>query len=204
MITIIDYGRGNLFSLGQAIRHLGGEYHISSSADDITNAEKLLLPGVGAFGDGMQRLRDLGLVDAIQNAAERGIPVLGICLGMQLLANESEEFGRHKGLGLIQGTVHRLPSQAVKDVPVRIPNVGWRELNLVNHARERDVANSMYYFVHSYHFEPTAPNVVTGTIRYGESDVTAAVECDNIVGYQFHPEKSGEAGLDLVRAFLNR
>jgi imidazole glycerol-phosphate synthase subunit HisH len=203
MITIIDYDRGNLFSLGQAVHHLGGEFEISENPGRVKYAEKLLLPGVGAFGDGMARLRQKGLADAILQAAERGTPILGICLGMQLLATVGEEFGNHKGLGLIPGVVRRLPQNNTNDSqPSRIPNIGWRKLIPSSSGTEDFEAGSMVYFLHSYALETENPSHTTATIIFNEQNVPAAVRHENLIGYQFHPEKSGPVGLSLIRRFI--
>ncbi len=199
MIVIVDYGRGNLFSLGQALRHVGAEYTVSADADEIIAAPRLILPGVGAFGDAMRTLAERGLVEPIRRAVGRGVPFLGICIGMQLLCSESEEFGRHQGFGFIPGTVTRL----TEGDETRIPNIGWRSLNPAPDGFLRDLAaGTMAYFVHSYAPETEDPADVAATIRINGKEVPAVIRRDNVIGYQFHPEKSGPAGLDLLRRFL--
>lgn len=199
MIAIIDYGRGNLFSIGQALRVLGQDFRVTAEPSDILAADRVILPGVGAFGDAMAKLTDSGLVPVIHQVAARGTPLLGICLGLQMLGDSSEEFGHHKGLGLVPGRVARLP-----DGDVRIPNVGWRRLA----ARNGDPtftalpAGSMAYFVHSFHLQPDDPAHVAATIAINGIDVTAAVRRGNVMGCQFHPEKSGAIGLGILADML--
>jgi glutamine amidotransferase len=205
MVVVIDYGRGNLFSLGQALRHLGVEHTISDRPVDIECAKRIIFPGVGAFGDAMEGLRDRGLVEPLLSAAAAGTPILGICVGCQLLLSRGEEFGVHEGLGLIPGTVSRLPEPRAGDpAAIRIPNVGWRALNV------RDTASAlgaltpgqMMYFVHSYAPRPDDAAHVAATIPVNGEDVPVAVRRGNVTGVQFHPEKSGPAGLTLLAGFL--
>jgi imidazole glycerol-phosphate synthase subunit HisH len=187
LITVIDYGRGNLFSLGQALRHLGVQHRISSEAQALAEADRIIFPGVGAFGDASK-------------------PLLGICVGCQLLLSRGEEFGEHEGLGILPGTVARLPDPVAGDADaIRIPNVGWRKLQV----RTRDglfaqIGDADWmYFVHSY-----APMVddeadIAATIRVNGRDIPVAIQRDNVVGVQFHPEKSGAAGLALLQRFVS-
>lgn len=204
-VVVVDYGRGNLFSLGQALRHLGVEHEVSGDAATISSADRIVFPGVGAFGDAMQGLRGRDLVGALKAAATDGTPILGICVGCQLLLTRGDEFGSHDGLGLIPGTVARLP-EFVPDEPgaTRIPNVGWRRLMIRPAARvlrtsPRDVA---MYFVHSYAPMPEQQGHVLATIQVNGADIPVAICRDNVVGVQFHPEKSGPAGLKLLSDFL--
>jgi glutamine amidotransferase len=206
VITVVDYGRGNLFSLGQALRHLGVVHTVSSDPTDLDRADRIVFPGVGAFGDAMAGLRARGLVEPLCVAAERGVPILGICVGCQLLLSRGEEFGSHDGLGLIPGTVSRLPAPRDDDpAAIRIPNVGWRRLDVrpgtpVLGALGPD---DMMYFVHSYAPRPDEPAHVLATIHVNGGDVPVAVRRGNIVGVQFHPEKSGPAGLRMLGRFLD-
>ncbi len=205
MNVVVDYGRGNLFSIGQALAHLDAPYKTSGAPDDIETAERIIFPGVGAFGEAMKGLRDRRLVEPLKAAAARGTPILGICVGCQLLLSRSEEFGDHDGLDLVPGTVSRLPSPRPDDrAAIRIPNVGWRKLSVNPDAPVlRNVGNDdLMYFVHSY--APMAHNQtdVAATIRVNGHDVPVAVESRNLVGVQFHPEKSGPAGLKVLRRFL--
>jgi glutamine amidotransferase len=201
MIGIIDYGLGNLASVAGAVRKLGYEPIVTSDPSVLSDAEKLILPGVGAFGDGMKNLHDRGMVAPLTRlvCAERR-PILGICLGFQLLAEESDEFGLHRGLAWIKARVRRISSC---DATLRIPHVGWDEMRQM-----RDIPlfdgidqSSLFYYVHSYVMESLAPEAVAGTCEYGE-EFTAVLQSANIHGTQFHPEKSQQAGLKLLGNFL--
>ncbi|MFD2235483.1 imidazole glycerol phosphate synthase subunit HisH [Phaeospirillum tilakii] len=203
--VVVDYGRGNLFSLSQALRVLGASHEISSDPTRIAAAERVVLPGVGAFGDGMAALTDAGLVAPLREIARRGTPMLGICLGMQLLAGRGLEFGDHLGLGIIPGIVERLPDLPGDDA-MRIPNVGWREISPMSGGTDLFATlppKPMMYFVHSYAMAPTDPACIAATIPFNGRDVCVSVRVGNVVGYQFHPEKSGAQGLELIRNFLS-
>lgn len=203
-LVIIDYGRGNLFSLTQALRHLDQPYQISDDPKVIECADRLILPGVGAFGDAMENLKSKDLVSPIQHAAGRGVPLLGICLGMQMLCDASEEFGLHRGLGLIPGTVARLPDNDGGPGLLRIPNVGWRKL--LPHGNDPVLGDlstdQMCYFVHSFAATPTYPDHLIATIDFNGHHVAAAIRKDNVIGFQFHPEKSAEGGIAMLSRFL--
>ena len=194
MISIIDYGRGNLYSIEQALLHFGVECRLVDDAKAISHSNCIVLPGVGAFGDAAAKLRRNHLDEAIREAAGKGAYVLGICLGAQLLLSRSMEFGEHAGLDLIKGTVRRLPEpSAGADGMTRIPNVGWR---VVTSASDENCSLpiKMMYFVHSY-----APFVcdrknISGTTHINGVDVPVAIQQDKIFGCQFHPEKSGPTG----------
>ena len=206
MIVIVDYGRGNLFSLGQALRHLGAEYRVSDRPEVLLSAERIIFPGVGAFGDAMQGLRERGLVAPLLAAAGGGTPLLGICVGCQLLLSSGEEFGDHQGLDLIPGKVSRLPPPSAGDpAAIRIPNVGWRALNTRpgTQALGGLPAGQMMYFVHSYAPRPSNDAHVLATIAVNGEDVPVIIGRDNVIGVQFHPEKSGPAGLAMLKAFLD-
>ncbi|MFA0752649.1 MAG: hypothetical protein IMHGJWDQ_000405 [Candidatus Fervidibacter sp.] len=198
-VTVIDYGVGNLRSVMKALEFLGSQVVLTSDPEQVTKASKLVLPGVGAFGTGMANLHQLNLVEAIQDAARRGVPLLGICLGLQLLFDESEEMGRHKGLGLMSGKVVRFPERN----DLRIPHMGWNALRI----RKRDPLfqdvpdGAMVYFVHSYFPAPDDPSVIAATTEHGVEFVSA-IAVDNIFGTQFHPEKSSQVGLQILRNFL--
>lgn len=208
-VVVIDYGLGNLFSVVRALKAVGAEAEITASPETIRRAERLILPGVGAFGEGMQRLRSGGLIDPLRQAAQSGRPLLGICLGMQLLFNESEEFGLHKGLGFIEGRVARLRETDPAERRVKIPHVGWSELNPVLPGERwgstilRGLApGEMAYFVHSFAAYPAHEAASIAQVRYGGHDYCAAVQRENIMGCQFHPEKSGAIGLQILRNFV--
>jgi len=202
-VTVIDYGRGNLFSLGRALDYVGASFALSERSEDVHSAECLILPGVGAFGDAMDGLRQRGLIEPIHEAVERGVPLLGICLGMQLLATRGEEFGDHAGLDVIPGTVSRMPDGDGMAQSIRIPNVGWRR---VTNTRATTIGTSpggaTYYFVHSYAYQPSDPQHVLGTIAVNGRSVAAIIGKGDVVGCQFHPEKSGPEGLAFLRSFL--
>lgn len=201
MLTIVDYGMGNLASVANAFAAVGAASLVTSRPSDLASATRVVLPGVGAFGEAMRRLREGGLIEPLREAVlTRRTPFLGICLGMQLLAERSEEHGKHEGLGWIGGAVTRLEPG---DDQLRIPHVGW---NVVHAARPSVLfdglpAEPTFYFVHSYHLLTTDPAATVGVCQYG-GDVTAAVARDHIFGTQFHPEKSQRRGLALLRNFL--
>ncbi len=200
MTVIVDYGVGNLFSLKSSFRFVGEDVLVTGEEREIRRADKIILPGVGAFGDAAAKLRERGL-DAVLTAEVRaGKPLLGICLGMQLLFEKSFEFGEHAGLGLLPGTVR--PMSEVLPPGLKIPQIGWNALRLTQpdcpifkYTREGDCV----YFVHSYHAVDCADSLAA-TVEYG-ADVTAAVARGNVYGCQFHPEKSGEVGLNILKAF---
>lgn len=208
IVTIVDYGSGNLLSVARALERVGATARLSHDPAEIESAERLLLPGVGAFADGMQGLREHGLIEPIRRYATLGRPLLGICLGMQILSSLSEEFGEHEGLGLIPGRVVSVPSQDVGGLAQKIPHIGWADLSP---ATPGGWAGTMFegmrestsvYLVHSFHFEPNDASHRLADCFYGGHRITAAVSSGRIIGCQFHPEKSGEAGLTLLSAFL--
>ena len=199
-LSIIDSGVANLGSVQAALRRIGVPARVVADADSIRRADALLLPGVGAFAGAMAVLSERSLVDPIRAAAADGVPVMGICLGMQLLAEESEEFGRHEGLGLIPGKAVRLEPRLSGE---RVPNIGWCDVTPAPDALlYREVApGTAFYFVHSYVLECRTPSDVAASIRFGGREVTVAVQHGNIHGAQFHPEKSQDAGLSVLAAF---
>lgn len=199
MIAIVDYGVGNLFSLKCSLTAIGAEVTVTGDARILRQADKLILPGVGAFEDAAGKLRDTGLDTVIQEEAAAGKPILGICLGMQLLFDRSFEFGEHPGLGLIPGSV--VPMAGVIPQELKIPHIGWNALRfrkaspLFRFIQEGDFV----YFVHSYFAAQCDSSVIADT-EYG-AYLTAAVQNGNVYGCQFHPEKSGTVGLNILKAF---
>ena len=196
MIGIIDYGVGNLFSLRSSFEAIGEQAFVSGNAQELAKADRLILPGVGAFGDAAEKLRQSGLDGFVKEQAAAGKPLMGICLGMQLLFEKSYEYGIHVGLGLLQGQV--VPMAGRIPGSLKIPHMGWNKLELQKESKLlRD--GEYVYFVHSYyaiHCEPS----LAATAEYG-IPITAAVEQGNVFGCQFHPEKSGEAGLAILKRF---
>lgn len=199
MIAIVDYGVGNLYSLEQSFHAIGAEVTVTADPQVLRDAEKILLPGVGAFGDAAQKLRSSGLADVVIQQANAGKPLLGICLGMQLLFDVGYEYGTHQGLGLIQGQVR--PIADVIPADLKIPHMGWNALDIVKNSRLfQYIQNGDHvYFVHSYYAADCADATIA-TAAYG-APLTAAVEKGNVFGCQFHPEKSGKVGLEILRAF---
>lgn len=199
MIRIIDYGVGNLFSLRSSLRAIGIDADYTGNPAKIRKADKLILPGVGAFRDAREALRSTGLDRVVQEEAGKGKPLMGICLGMQMLFNRSYEYGEYEGLGLIPGEIVPMEGRIPKDLP--IPHIGWNELMLKQPSPlMKNTANGDYvYFVHSYYAETPAEYVIA-TTDYGV-EMTAAVQKDNVYGCQFHPEKSSEVGLSILKAF---
>ncbi len=200
MVTVIDYGVGNLFSLCSSLKAIGQEVEVTGDPDAIRAASRLILPGVGAFSDAAKKLRENGLDVLVKERAAAGVPMMGICLGMQMLFEKSYEYGEHEGLGLIPGRV--VPMAGVIPGDLKIPHIGWNSLHFgqTKHALFRYLNEGDHvYFVHSYFATDCAPYVIAST-EYGAS-LTAAVAKDNVMGCQFHPEKSGQAGLSILRAF---
>ena len=198
MITIIDYGAGNIRSIEKALQFIGEEVLLTGDPEKIRTAEKLVLPGVGSFGEAMENLNRCGLTEVIREAAARHIPLMGICLGLQLLFERSEESPGVEGLGILQGEVLRIP-----DTPgLKIPHMGWNSLHLQNGGRLfRGVSEDAYvYFVHSYYLKAAEEEIVKAVTEYGVS-IHAAVEKDNVFATQFHPEKSSDVGLTMLRNF---
>ena len=201
MTAIVDYGAGNLFSLVSSLSFIGEEAIVTGDPDQLRAADRIILPGVGAFGEAAELLRARGLTPVLKQIAAEGKPFLGICLGMQLLFDESEEFGRHEGLGLIPGRVVPIESLSGWNKTLKIPHIGWNPLTLTRPSKLfREVNDGdCVYFVHSFCATDCA-EAVTATAEYSVT-VTAAVEKGNVFGCQFHPEKSGNVGLRILRAF---
>ncbi len=220
-ITVIDYGLSNLLSVRRAFEHFGAEVEITGDAQAVAGAKALVLPGVGAFRDGMDGLTRLGLTDPIRAAAASGTPLLGICLGMQMLFEESDEFGRHAGLGLIPGRVVKIPSEAADGTAQRVPNIGWRPLypagspgagtqgfagapaSFADSALSGLQVGEECYFVHSYEARPAFAADRLADAIYGGRRICAAARRANVLGTQFHPEKSGPVGLSIIEAWLH-
>jgi len=200
MIAIIDYGVGNLFSLRSSFAAIGEEAVVTRDPGEIRSAERILLPGVGAFADAAEKLRSTGMADVVLSEAVKGKPLLGVCLGMQLLFEKSYEYGEHDGLGLLKGRV--VPLRGYVPEELKIPQMGWNSLEMVNDPGPllKYVKNGDFvYFVHSYYAADCGDSVIAVT-DYG-APVTAAVQKGNVFGCQFHPEKSGDVGLGILRAF---
>jgi glutamine amidotransferase len=207
-VTVIDYGIGNLYSVGRALEHCGAEVAFSDDPAAILATERLVLPGVGAFADGMRGLQERGLVEPIRRYAASGRPLLGICLGMQMLASVSEEFGEHAGLGLIPGRVQPVPALSTDGLPHKIPHIGWSALrppagtSWQGSILEETPPGSAVYLVHSYAVVPEDPSHRLADCVYGGHRIAAAIRHGAISGCQFHPEKSGEVGLSILARFL--
>ena len=200
MVAIIDYGVGNLFSLRSSLERIGAQVMVTDDVEILRSADRLILPGVGAFADAIAKLRETGLDRVVLEQAANGTPLLGICLGMQMLFETSMEYGEHRGLGLLKGTV--IPMKGTIPSDLQIPHIGWNSLHLhgtsplFRYINEQDYV----YFVHSY-YASGCEDSLAATTEYG-IELTAAVAKDNIFGCQFHPEKSGEVGLGILRAFM--
>lgn len=199
MIAILDYGVGNLFSLVSSLKMIGADAVVTGDADVIRAADQLILPGVGAFADAAAKLRESGLDAVLREEVKKGKEIMGICLGMQLLFERSMEYGEHEGLGLLKGSV--VPMEGVIPAQLKIPHIGWNALHfqrkhkLMKYIKENDCV----YFVHSYYAVDCEESLLA-TAEYGK-ELTAMVGKDNVMGCQFHPEKSGAVGLNILRAF---
>ena len=199
MIAIVDYGVGNLFSLKSSLAAIGADAVVTAEREELARAEKIILPGVGAFADAIEKLRQTGLDRVLTDEAEKGKLLLGICLGMQMLFDRSFEYGEHEGLGLIPGQVR--PIAEVIPAEYKIPHIGWNALHFQKESPLfRDVREGEHvYFVHSYYAAGCTAHTVA-TAEYG-AELTAAVQRENVFGCQFHPEKSGRVGLNILKAF---
>lgn len=204
MIAIVDYGMGNLRSVQKAFEAVGADARITSSPAAIRDSRSVVLPGVGAFPDCMKNLTQLDLVEPIRRAVQTGKPFLGLCLGLQLLFDESEEFGPVAGLGILPGKVARFPRESRDDLgaPLKIPHMGWNTVKVLKRAPlfESVPDESYFYFVHSYYVVPRDPSVASTLTPYGVEFVSG-VQKDNIFAFQFHPEKSQKHGLELLKRF---
>lgn len=201
-VLIIDYGMGNLHSVANAFAALGCEATISNRPEDLHRAKRVVLPGVGAFGDGMHNLQTAGWVEVLEEEVRRGKkPFLGLCLGMQLLATKGLEHGTHEGLNWIPGVVERIQCD---DPTIRVPHIGWNDVQFIkkDHLYAGMGDSQVFYFVHSYILRPENPSIVTGMCSYG-IEFAASLEAGNVYATQFHPEKSHKAGIKLLMNFLN-
>lgn len=197
MVAIIDYGAGNLHSVKNALDFLGAESEITGDREKIEKASHIILPGVGAFGDAMKSMEKSGLIETVKKAADGTKPFLGICLGLQLLFESSEESPGVEGLGIFKGSVVKIPDRGFK-----IPHMGWNNISLTKKSRILPDNEPFVYFVHSYYIQPTDKDVVSARTEYGEV-LDIAVERGNVFATQFHPEKSGDAGMEILRRFLS-
>lgn len=209
-VTIVDYGIGNLYSVQRALEHCGAQVCFTSTPHGIESAERLVLPGVGAFEDGMKGLRERSLVEPLRRYAASGKPLLGICLGMQMLATVSEEFGVHEGLGIIPGRVLAVPATAVTGQRQKIPHIGWTALlrprpdgDWRGSILESTPEGTAVYVVHSFTVVPANPANRLADCEYGGHRLCVALHKDKVFGTQFHPEKSGPAGLAILSRFLS-
>lgn len=206
-VAIVDYGMGNLFSVRNACFVVGLDAFVTPDADALKAADAIILPGVGAFGDAMLALESVGMVDALKQMASEGKPLLGICLGLQLLMERSYEFGHHSGIGLIQGDVVPFEAAGADERKLKVPQVGW---NRVMEARAgawsgtplEAVGSGVYqYFVHSYYVRPTSNEVVLARTTYGDVEFCSAVRSGNVIACQFHPERSGAQGIRILERY---
>ena len=200
MIAIIDYDAGNIKSVEKALQYLGQEVVITRDEDTILHADGVILPGVGAFGDAMEKMHSYGLVEVIRRTVAARIPFLGICLGLQLLFESSEESPGVEGLHILEGKILRIPVQS----GLKIPHIGWNDLSFPNEGRlfQGLPENSHVYFVHSYYLQASDPEIVTAATDYG-TYIHASVEKDNVFACQFHPEKSSDVGMRILRNFVS-
>ena len=198
MISIIDYDAGNLKSVEKALNYLGEETVITRDRNIILNSDKIILPGVGSFGDAMNNLRNYGLVDVIHEAVDAGKPFLGICLGLQLLFERSDESPEAEGLGILKGEILRIPEKE----GLKIPHMGWNSIDIKKNAKLfNGIENNSYvYFVHSYYLKAADESIVAASTEYGVH-IHASVEKDNVFACQFHPEKSSDTGLKILKNF---
>jgi len=208
IVTIIDYGVGNLLSVQRGLEHCGAKVFLTADPQKILSANRVVLPGVGAFASAMDTLKEMGLVEILKELAQRKTPLLGICLGMQLLLDGSDEFGLTSGLGLIPGRVEEIPDRTLSGEKQKIPHIGWSAIKPSNEKTEWEhyllqdnEPGEAAYFVHSFMAVPASPEYLIADCVYGGHKIAAIISRDNIVGCQFHPEKSGEVGLKLLRRF---
>lgn len=209
-VVVVDYGMGNLFNVRRALEHCGAVVAVSSDLDEIIASPRVILPGVGAFSDAMSEICRLNLKDVLQEIATRGTPLMGICLGMQLLFDQSEEYGVTEGLGLISGRVNKIPNKTISEKYQKIPQIGWNSLVLAEGQKSWDSSvlkdlkeGDAVYFLHSFMACPEYKSDRIADCIYGGHTISAVVGHENVMGCQFHPEKSGEVGLSVLRRFLS-
>ena len=200
MIAIIDYGMGNLRSVSKALEYLGASCKLCSKGKDLARATKVILPGVGAFGDAMKELRSRGFIEPIHELVACKIKLMGVCLGLQLFFEKSEENPGVKGLGVFKGSVRKFRSAGVK-----VPHMGWNDLKILKkHPLLEGIPSEEYfYFVHSYYGKPAAKSLTLASCKYGQEDFSAVIGNENVFATQFHPEKSQEAGLRILKNFIH-
>ena len=208
-VVLIDYGVGNIRSVQRSLEHVGATVILSSDPDVISSASRLVLPGVGAFKNGMEKLTEQNLAPAIHSFVQSGNPLLGICLGMQMLFEESEEYGNNKGLGLMKGNVIAIPQSDDGAFKRKIPHIGWNALNMpkyrsnwFNTCLQSNSPRDFYYFVHSFMVKPDDKYNILAECDYEDLSIVVAVMHENITGLQFHPEKSSRAGLRILEHFI--
>jgi glutamine amidotransferase len=206
-VVVVDYGMGNVFSVCNALYKIGASPILSGNHDVIANAERVILPGVGAFAKAMEGINRRRLLDPISNFINTGRPILGICVGMQMFMERSLEFGDEIGLGFIKGSVERLPNKSKMGDAIKIPHIGWGQINVhQDHAYLRSIENkkksSYFYFVHSFYCKPHFECNVIASVNCQNEPITAMIRKDNITGVQFHPEKSGLDGLNFLSNFV--
>lgn len=206
-VTVVDYGSGNLLSMSRGLEIAGGDVTVSSDPDVVANATRLVLPGVGAFGKVKELLQSSGMGDAVRQFISTGKPFLGVCVGMQMLMQGSEEFGDHDGLGIFSGRVVKIPATGENNRPHPVPHIGWSELLPATRSWKNTILNELHsansvYFVHSFHAALEDGNDCIATCAYNNRILTAAIMKDNVVGVQFHPEKSGDVGIKILQDFI--
>lgn len=206
-VAIIDYGLGNIFSVAQACREFGTDAILTSDKKILSDVHGIILPGVGAFGQAMKNLKEIGLDDELKNRVKAGVPLMGICLGLQLLFESSEEFGAHHGLGLIPGTVKKFPEIDRQGNKLRVPNIGWHRVRAQRSWEGTPMKNvaegEFMYFVHSFYGQPARLESVLAVSEFGGDSFACAVQSENVFATQFHPEKSGRKGLEIYKTWLS-
>jgi glutamine amidotransferase len=209
-VTLIDYGMANLLNVARAFQHCGADIKVTEDPSEVVRAERLVVPGVGAFQDSIHEMHARGLGDAIRQYADSGRPLFGICVGMQILFDASEEFGEHQGLGILPGRVRPIPNVTTSGEPQRVPHIGWNHLVVPNSGRDWQGTllqpfigeQPAVYFVHSFAAQPQIEMDSLADCIYGGHRICAAVQRNNIMATQFHPERSGEIGLSIIRRYL--